>query len=163
MEEYGAIHQVGVVEVLQHHKTTWEGAKKWEQACAREIYAAKSANSGKEAKINKSTCQPRRVVDGKNSDLEKETLAHCERQWKVEPVGAFDLHLKHKAVHDVLVPVVQVPKLVPLQVLKGENTPENWQFIVTLWSLLQVIVWSCIIQSLDFFGKKLIPIHDLYS
>ena len=74
-----------------------------------------------------STCQPWRVVDGEDSDLEEETLAHRESQREVQPVGALDLHLKDKAVHDVLVPVVQISELVRLQVLKGENTSENWQ------------------------------------
>ena len=74
-----------------------------------------------------STCQPWRVVDGEDSDLEEETLAHRESQREVQPVGALDLHLKDKAVHDVLVPVVQIPELVRLQVLKGENTSENGQ------------------------------------
>ena len=54
-------------------------------------------------------------------------MAHRESQGKVQPFGALDLHLKDKAVHNVLVPVVQIAELVRLQVLEGENTSENCQ------------------------------------
>ena len=87
----------------------------------------KIQHSRKETRIqkDKSTCQSRRIVDWENSDLEEKALTHCERQWKVQSIGAFDLHLEYEAVHDVLVSVVQVAELVPLQVLKGENSPAN--------------------------------------
>ena len=54
-------------------------------------------------------------------------MADRESKREVQPVGALDLHLKDKAVHNVLVPVVQIAELVRLQVLEGENTSENCQ------------------------------------
>ena len=38
-----------------------------------------------------------------------------------------DLHLKHKAVDDVFVAIVQISQLVRLQVLQGEHPSKHWK------------------------------------